>query len=84
MTYDEYIAQEQSVFSGFVLVPDDLERLQETIIQGTSSAAGWKNTSNSNFGKPVADEAVADLTAYQVEMFSCERQVPRHNFGQVL
>jgi hypothetical protein len=23
--------------------------LQETIIQGTSSAAGWKNTSNSNF-----------------------------------
>ena len=27
MTYDEYIAQEQSVFSGFVLVPDDLERI---------------------------------------------------------
>ena len=27
MTYDEYIAQEQSVFSGSVLVPDDLERI---------------------------------------------------------
>lgn len=32
----------------------------------------FRGKSKNLFGKPVADEAVADLTAYQVEMFSCE------------